>query len=63
MENKLKKLFDYQSFEKNEHLAKIISQTENRYYARELSDEELSFVNAAGEQSENSLIFKDIRQL
>lgn len=47
MENKLKMLFDYQKFEKNERLEKIISDTEN-YYGRELSDDELFFVNAAG---------------
>ena len=48
MENKLKKLFDYQRFEKNEKLEKLIQETENGY-AAELSDEDLSFVNAAGE--------------
>lgn len=46
MEKKLKRLFDYQRFERNEHLEKLISKTESR--ARELSDEDLSFVNAAG---------------
>lgn len=48
MENKLKKLFDYQRFEKNEKLEKLIQETENAYVA-ELSDDALSFVNAAGE--------------
>ena len=48
MEKKLKKLFDYQRFEKNERLEKIIKETESRY-GGELSDDELSFVNAAGE--------------
>ncbi len=46
MEKKLKAIFDYQKFEKNPRLEKLISQTENRY-ARELSDDELTFVNAA----------------
>ena len=48
MEKKLKKLFDYQRFEKNERLEKIIKETESRY-GGELSDDDLSLVNAAGE--------------
>ena len=48
MEKKLKKLFDYQRFEKNERLEKIIKETESRYEG-ELSDDDLSLVNAAGE--------------
>ncbi len=48
MEKKLKRLFDYQRFEKNERLEKLIHETESRY-AKELSDDDLSLVNAAGE--------------
>ena len=48
MENKLKKLFDYQRFEQNKKLGKLIKETEKRY-AAELSDEDLSLVNAAGD--------------
>lgn len=48
MEKELKKLFDYQRFEKNERLEKLIRETESRY-ATELSDDDLSLVNAAGE--------------
>ena len=48
MEKKLKNLFDYQRFEKNERLEKIIKETESRY-GGELSDDDLSLVNAAGE--------------
>lgn len=48
MEKRLKALFDYQRFEKNSRLADIVEQTESRYKV-ELSDEELFFVNAAGE--------------
>ena len=47
-EQKLKKLFDFQRFEKNERLEKLIRETESRY-AAELSDDDLSLVNAAGE--------------
>ena len=49
MESKLKSLFDYQRFEKNPRLAKLIAETESRVAARELSDDDLEFVNAAGE--------------
>lgn len=55
MENKLKKLFDYQRFEQNEHLAKLIAETETRQ-AAEVSDDDLAFVAAAGnifEQNNN----------
>ncbi len=48
MERKLNAIFDYQNFEKNPRLEKLISETENRY-ARELSDDDLTFVNAAGD--------------
>ena len=65
MEKKLKKLFDYQRFERNERLEKLISETESRY-AKNLSDDDLSFVNAAGEpvtsgaiNNENSTIEPD----
>ena len=47
MEKKLKKLFDYQRFEKNEKLEKLIRETESRY-AKELSNDDLTLVNAAG---------------
>ncbi len=48
MEKKLKMLFDYQRFEKNAKLEKLISETQDSF-AKELSDDELLFVNAAGE--------------
>lgn len=47
MEKKLRDLFDRQRFEKNERIEKMLLETESRY-AKELSDEDLSFVNAAG---------------
>lgn len=47
MEKKLKSLFEYQKFENNPRLAKLIAETEARY-ADALSDDDLSFVNAAG---------------
>lgn len=48
MERKLKAIFDYQKFEKNPFLEKLVSETENRY-AKELSDDDIGFVNAAGD--------------
>lgn len=44
----LEKLFDFQKFENNSRLAKLISETESRY-AKTLSDDELDMVNAAGD--------------
>ena len=48
MEKKLAKLFEYQRFEKNPKLEKLIAETEGRY-AEELSDDMLEMVSAAGE--------------
>ena len=48
MDKKLKSMFEYQKFERNAHLEKLINETEARYSA-ELSDEDVSMVNAAGE--------------
>lgn len=46
MDKKLKALFDYQRFEKNEHLERVIRGTE---VGCELSDDSLAIVAAAGE--------------
>lgn len=51
MENKLKKLFDYQKFEQNERLSRLIAETEARQ-AAEISDDDLEAVAAAGEITE-----------
>ncbi len=48
MENKLKRLFDYQKFEGNADLQRIINATHARYGARELNLDEMSMVSAAG---------------
>lgn len=50
MEKILEKLFDYQHFENNEKLEKLIRKTSDRYTAQ-LSEDELSLVNAAGDAS------------
>ena len=41
-------LFDYQHFERNASLETLIRETETRY-DRSLSDDDLTFVNAAGD--------------
>lgn len=53
MENRLKNLFDFQRFQENKHMKTLISETESRYEEEldGLLDEELDFVNAAGEVS------------
>lgn len=48
MENKLKSLFEFQRFEQNKRLAKLISETEARQ-AVEISDDDLELVAAAGD--------------
>lgn len=54
MEHKLQKMFDYQHFAQNKHLAKLIEETENRY-AQELSDDDLGLVTAAGEMTQYNI--------
>ena len=48
MEKKLQQLFDFQKFEENAELAKIIDSVHARYGRRKLSLDELEYVNAAG---------------
>lgn len=52
MEKIIKKLFDFQRFEGNERLERLISETEIKDI-RELSEEELGLVSAAGEPENN----------
>ena len=59
MENKLKRLFEYQKFEQNERLAKLIAETEARQ-AAEISDDDLEMVAAAGEITKISIGEKKI---
>ena len=47
MEKIIKKLFDFQRFEGNERLDRLISETEIKEI-KELSEEELGMVSAAG---------------
>ena len=48
MKNIVKNLFDFQKFTANKNLAQLIEKTELKY-KRELSDDDLAFVNAAGD--------------
>lgn len=48
MDRKLKALFDYQKFSENKKLERLILEAESRY-AKELSDDDISIVSAAGE--------------
>ena len=53
MENKLKALFDYQKFEGNAELQSVIDSVHSRYAVRELSMDEMEWVNAAGVSVQN----------
>ena len=48
MEQKLKRLFDYQRFQKNSRLDAMLAEAEERY-AGGLTDEALELVSAAGD--------------
>jgi hypothetical protein len=49
MDEKLFRLFDYQKFEANENLQQVIDTVHARYRVRELTLEDMEWVNAAGE--------------
>ena len=51
-ESKLSKLFDYQRFEGNKRLQTLINAAETRF-SNALSDDDLEWVNAAGEEIEH----------
>ena len=48
MDKTLKALFDYQKFEGNADLKKVIDSVHSRYASRELSMDEMEQVSAAG---------------
>ena len=48
-EGLLKGLFDFQRFEGDPALQRLIEETEARYFREELSDDALSMVSAAGD--------------
>ena len=51
MTKKLTALFDYQRFENNKRLQALIDETEARYL-HNLSDDDLEWVSAAGEETD-----------
>lgn len=51
MELKLEKMFDYQKFDGNEDLQRIIDSVHQRYSVRELSVDEMEWVAAAGDHA------------
>ena len=53
MERTLKSLFDFQKFEGNSDLQKVIDSTHSRYAVRELSLDEMEWVSAAGAPETN----------
>ncbi len=57
-QKKLTILFDLQKFVDNKQLAKLIADTEDQY-AKHLSDDDLSLVNAAGDVSAENNQKKD----
>ncbi|MBQ6594720.1 MAG: hypothetical protein IJH78_03555 [Clostridia bacterium] len=50
MEDRIRSLFDYQKYEKNEALQAIVDAVHARYTPRALSDEEVELIAAAGIQ-------------
>lgn len=53
MEKKLNALFNYQKFDRNADLQKVIDSVHIRYASRELSMDEMEMVSAAGEAHPN----------
>ena len=49
MEELLKRLFDYQKFERNPALQRVLDETAAQYEARALSDDDVSGLFAAGD--------------
>ena len=56
MKNRLKISFDYQNFEHNKHLDRLIKETNERYEDNRLGDDLLELVSAAGDAGADSLI-------
>lgn len=53
MERTMMRLFDFQRFENNSALQAVIDEVHTRYTMRELGDEDLFIVNAAGGAAAN----------
>lgn len=57
MENKLKTMFEYQRFDPSSKLSRLIEETEMRYGKKALSDDDLSYVAAAGTGEQTKDLF------
>ena len=63
MERIMQKIFDYQKFEGNSKLQKVIDSVHAKYALRELSESDLLFVNAAGMKTTDAeLRMKPVRE-
>lgn len=64
MENKLRQLFDYQSFEQNDNLNKLIDETHRRARISAIPDDLMRNISAAGDPSTSiEIIKKQLKQL
>ena len=52
MENKLRKLFDFQRFEGNASLQSVIDDVHARYAMKELNMDDMEWVSAAGDSND-----------
>ena len=60
MENKLKQLFDYQRFEQNDSLGKLIDDTHRRVRISAIPDDLMRNISAAGDLSTSIEMIKNI---
>lgn len=64
MENKLRQLFDYQRFEQNDNLNKLIDDTHRRARISAIPDVLMKNISAAGDPSTSiEIIKKQLNQL
>lgn len=62
MENKLRNLFDYQRFEQNDNLKKLIDDTHRRMRITVISDDLMRNISAAGDPSTNIELIKELNK-
>ncbi|MCR5603656.1 MAG: hypothetical protein K6G27_08145 [Lachnospiraceae bacterium] len=62
MENKLRNLFDYQRFEQNDNLKKLIDDTHRRMRITVIPDDLLRNISAAGDTSTNIELIKELNK-
>ncbi len=62
MENKLRNLFDYQRFEQNDNLKKLIDDTHRRMRITVIPDDLMKNISAAGDPSINIELIKELNK-